>query len=137
MSGHEIVMLAAICIGYEVLTPILDPAERPSETHGEPASDHILRLHIAFETNSATYIRCDYPHLSLFETHEFGEAVTDQVWDLGRSVNYELVLAGVPFGENRSCFHRHHGLPAHAVFFGNTDRGFCSHRSHVAVKRGL
>ena len=136
VRGDDVVVLAAVGVGDQMLAPVGDPARRAAELHRVPAGDELLRLDIGLEPEPAADVGGDDADLALLQPEEEGKAGADQMRHLGRGVDDQLVHPRIPFGQDRAPLHRHHRLAAHAELAGHGMRRARLDRLHVAVGAG-
>jgi hypothetical protein len=69
---------------------------------------------------------------TLLEPENFTQAEPDDVRDLRRAIDDELVEAVVAIGQDRASLERDRGLPVHAIGAANNDLGGAGNRIDVA-----
>ncbi len=137
ISRDNVVMLATIGAGNQMLAAILDPAERPPEFQREPGDAELLGLQHALVAETAADIRRDDADAALRDAEVLGERGADHVRHLRRGIDHELAGPLLPVRQRGLAFDGVHGLPRHTIFAAHHDRRGRGHRGDALVERGL
>ena len=103
-------VLAAIGVGGQVLTPILEPADGVAAAKRKPAEADFFSEQDALVTEAAPDVGRDDPHAAFFQAEAFGEAGANDMWHLARGREHELVGSMVEHGDRAASFDRRHAL---------------------------
>ena len=137
MRGDDVVMLAAIGVGDQVLAPVLDPAHRMPAAQREPTDADLLRSEDALVAEAAADVGRDHPHLAVLEAEAVGKAGAHDVRHLGRAVDGELLEAAVPEGHHALALDRRHALTGRADLARDLDRRRRHRRPVARLDEGL
>ncbi len=103
-------MLSRIGSDHQVFAPILDVTEGPAILERQPGDAQLFGMHDDLVTEAAAHIGGDHPDPALVDAKKLRKSHTDDMRDLRRIVDHQLVAALVPVGKDRLALHRHHGL---------------------------
>ena len=137
MAGDDVVMLAAVRVGGELLAAVLDPAHRVLPVHRDPTEHDLLGEQDPLVAESAADIGDDDAHLALLEAEAFRQPGTHDVRHLARGVQHQHLLPPVPVCEHPAAFDRRHALARGAERAGDGHRGPALDLAQVAVDHRL
>ena len=108
--GDDVVMLAAVGAGAQLLEAVLEPAHRPAELPRQAGADDLLGQQDALVAEAAADVGRDDAHLALVEAEAVGEAGLGDVRHLGRGRDDHLLEPRIPFGQHAPALERRHAL---------------------------
>ena len=94
----DIVMLAAVGAGRELLITVFQPAHRTAEQARDAGADDLLGQQDALVAEAAADVGRDDAHLAFVEAEAIGQAALGDVRHLGRGGDDHLLEPGIPFG---------------------------------------
>ena len=103
-------MLAAIGVGGQVLTAILEPAHRMAAAKREPAEADFLGEQDSLVAKAAADVGRDDPDAAFLQAEAFGEAGANDMRHLACGMEHELVGAMVEHGDRAAPLDRRHAL---------------------------
>ncbi len=136
IGGDAVMMIAGMGGGQQMFVAVLDPAHRVVELQRQRREDDLFRIQPRLGTEAAADVGCDHPDAALLETQDIAERDTHRVRRLGRGVDHDLVEPVVATGEHAAALHRCAGLPVHAVFAADRDRGGTCRGVDVTARDG-
>src|SRR5581483_3852119 len=113
-GGEQVVMLAAVGIGGEILAPVLDPLEGRSKLARTPGEGHLLRQQDALVAEATAHVGRHHADLALVDAEALRQPRAHDVGLLRRGVDNELAEARVPAGNDAAALHRAHYLASGA-----------------------
>ena len=131
-----VVVLPGVCPRHQMFAAIFSPADRPPGFQGHPGHRYLFRLQHAFVAKAAADIGGDHPDLALIHSQAFRQTGTDQMWNLGRSVDDQLPGLFIPMCQSALALHRIHALPGSVVFALDHNGGPVADAVDVAVEFG-
>ena len=137
MGGDDVVVLAAVRVGDELLPAVLDPSDRMIPVHSEPAEHDLLGEQDALVAESAADVGDHDAHLTLLEPQAFRESGAHDVRDLASGVEHEHLQSPVPVREHATALDRRHALPRGAERAGDAHRRPALDVAEVRVDRRL
>src|SRR5262245_1009724 len=103
-------VLAAVGVGGEALTPVLDPSQRRLDLARGPGERDLLGEQDALVAEPASDIGRNHADLSLVQPEALGETRAHDVWLLRGRVHDELPEARMPLGDHAAALDRTHDL---------------------------
>ena len=137
IAGDDVVVLAAIGVGGQMLAPVLEPAHRTLQMPGQPGDADLLRRQDPLVAEPAADIGRDHPDARMVEAEAFGDPGADDMRKLGGRDHGELAQPAVPFGEHALALDRRHALARGAELAGDLDRGAGGDGFDVVLDTGL
>ena len=137
MGGDDVVVLAAVRVGDELLPAVLDPAHGVIPVHREPAEHDLLGEQDALVAESAADVGDDDAHLTLLEPQALREPGAHDVRDLASGVEHEHLQSPVPVREHATALDRRHALARGAERAGDAHRRRALDVAEVRVDRRL
>ena len=123
VGGEDVVMLAAVGVGGEVLAAVLDPPQRRAELARRPGERDLLGQQDALVAEAAADIGRHHADLALVDAETFGEAGAHDVRLLGRRVHDQLAEPRVPLRDHAAALERAHDLARGAQLARHRDGG--------------
>ncbi len=128
-----VALLARMVGGHQVLTPVLDPFDRPREPHCREADEKILRVELAADAEPATgiaFLQHDPGRAASEHAHQ---AVTVAMRHLGRAVELQHIARGIVPRQGAARFQRHAAVPADVEVERNNGMGRCKRGIDIAI----
>ena len=106
-------LVAGVSGGDQVLLPVLHPAHRLADDPRDVREQDLLGIDLDLAAETSTDMRRDHAHLPLSRADLIGDGIADDVWDLRRAPQGDL-LADTG-GEDAAGFHggRRNALASH------------------------
>ena len=137
VAGDDVVMLAAVGVGGELLSAVLDPPHRMVSVHRDPSEHDLLGEQDTLVAESAADVGDDDAHLILIEPETLRESGADDVRHLARGMEHEHPEPPVPVREHPAALDRRHALARGAKRAGDGYRGLASDSGQVAIDHRL
>ncbi len=119
-----------------MLAAILDPAHRPAEAARCERNEEVLGIKLAAYAEPTSDIALDHADRFLRQTHLLGEDAPVVERHLGGTMDGEVPLLLIPFGQKSARFHRHRGETLHGECLEPDVTGAAERRFGVALLRG-
>ena len=119
VAGDDIVVLAAVRIGDELLAAVLDPPHWMVPVHRNPAENDLLGEQDSLVAESAAHVGDDDSHLTLLESKTLRESSAHDVRHLARRVKHKHLQPPVPVREPSPALDRRHALARGAKSTGD------------------
>jgi hypothetical protein len=110
VSRQDVVMLAAVGVGGEALTPVLDPPQRRADLARGPGQRDLLGEQNPLVAEAAADVGRHDADLALVDAETLGEARAHDVRLLGGGVDDQLAQPRMPMGDHAAAFDRAHDL---------------------------
>ena len=137
VAGNHVVVLAAVGICGELLTPVLDPAHGVASVHRDPAEADLLGQQDPLVAEAAADVGRDDPYLPLLEAEAIREPGANDVRHLARGVDDEHLEAPVPLREDAASLDRRHALARSAKRARHRHRCAGLERAQIRVNERL
>ena len=98
-----------------MLAAVLDPAHRMVELERQRRDGRLLGRQARLRAKAAADVGRDHADAALLEIEHLGQSQPDDVRDLRRAVDDELVEPMVAMRQHGAAFERHRDLPVHPV----------------------
>lgn len=131
----EVMLVARVRGGEEVLVPVLDPGERPPQLAREPHQHDVFREQLHLLPEAAAHVRGDHAQIGFRNAQGIGQAGAQHVRHLHRAGQGDASARLVPGGVRGARLHRHRRLAARAHvdldhFCRTREGGLQSGRAH-------
>ena len=117
----------------KMLAAVFDPAHRMVDFERQRRDHRLFGRQPRLRAEAAADVGRDHPDAAFLEIEHLGQSQPDDVRDLRRAVDHELIEPMVAIGEHRASLERHRDLPVHPVVAAHDHVGGARHRLDVAA----
>ncbi len=132
-SAGVVALLARVIGSHQMLVSVLDPFDRPPQSHCGDADEKIFGVELAAHAKPAAGVAFLQHHGCCAAAKHARQRVAVAVRYLGRAVQFQHVVGGVEAGERAARLDRYGTVPADCQVEGDDPLGRGKGRVDIAV----